>query len=158
MCKQKNLLEQELVGMWDLKLSVFLIELAQHVRRWHKPRTALSVPWDSTAASSVSPVLPKHILQHHPQQCTCCIISSKCRIFTFFLLLVTTLSNASSRISVHRWANTSPCATPVASPRTSKSCIICTTLWSTFSCQQDERTLQGNTMLGTKLEREKPKS
>lgn len=47
--------------------------------------------------------------------------------------------------------------TPVASPRISKSSILCTALWFTFSCQQEERTLQGNTVLGTKLEREKPK-
>lgn len=97
MCKQKILLE--LLGMWDFKLSVFLTELAQHVRHWHK-----TLSWDSTAASSVSPVLPKHILQHHPKRCICCIISNKCRTFTFFLLLVITTSNVSSCISAHRGA------------------------------------------------------
>lgn len=54
--------------------------------------------------------------------------------------------------------STSLCTTPVASPRTSKSCVLCTSLWSTFSWQEEERTLQGNTVLGTKLEREKPES
>lgn len=119
------------------------------MRYWHKPQnsTVCSLGQHSSKFSLSSTVQAHSAAS--PQ--TCCILSSKCRTFTFSLLLVTTTLKCYCASVYTGEHNTPLCTAPVASPRTSKSCILCTTLWSTFFCQQ-EKTLQGNTVLGTKLE------
>lgn len=126
-----------------------------------KPRTALLVLWDSTAVSLASPVLPKHILHNHPKKCTCCIISTQCRTSAFFLFLMTTTSNVSLCISVHRWAQ-HLCAQLLwhlsEPPNPAYSAQLSDSHFPASRKREEERTLQGDTVLGTtKLEREKPK-